>query len=590
MGSYLEAPKTEIETEQLQTDLFECYAASMQGWRITMEDAHICEKVDENVYLFAIFDGHGGPDISKFVKQNFVNQLKQNEEFKSKNYSLSLTQVFQELDQLILQLCVKNQRTGSCAVVALIADNTLYVANLGDSRCLLQRDLEVIEMTKDHTPNIFQESLRIRKAGGVVDDYGRLNSQLSVSRAFGVFEFKGNVSLASNQQQVICVPEIRKIKLNSDDKFLFLGCDGMFETLNNFQIMQTILRKQDGSVLEDLMKQTLALDTSTGYGFAITYWYKTRNQTIYVETFKELLDKELANEIDLTKHVNQILIFITPWNKLGYQYTLDYAQKIDYVSPVWYNIEKDLQLNGNNENPIWINDIKKKNPNIKIIPRVYLNIEIKQLQQFLEKGELIEKIVQVSKLYDGIIFDSPYVSYLDHQEVDGFLSYLQSLSKQIKNQNKLFMTSIFSYIDKTFINQQTLKKLVRLSDLLLIQTYDPAEQYELKYLSPYDWFKENVEEVLIHKKILFGLPFFGYEQTNQIRHITQDNIVGLNPNLYKLEWNNQYKECIIKGENKIITYPCPQFIKQRIDLLYEHNFGVFVWDGGQGLKQLYNLL
>ena len=25
-----------------------------------MEDAHICEKVDENVYLFAVFDGHGG--------------------------------------------------------------------------------------------------------------------------------------------------------------------------------------------------------------------------------------------------------------------------------------------------------------------------------------------------------------------------------------------------------------------------------------------------------------------------------------------------------------------------------------------------
>ena len=48
-----------------------------------------------------------------------------------------------------------DQRTGSCAVVALIADNTLFVANLGDSRCMLQRDLEVIEMTKDHSPNIF---------------------------------------------------------------------------------------------------------------------------------------------------------------------------------------------------------------------------------------------------------------------------------------------------------------------------------------------------------------------------------------------------------------------------------------------------
>ena len=29
MGSYLEAPKTEIETEELQTDSFKCYAASM---------------------------------------------------------------------------------------------------------------------------------------------------------------------------------------------------------------------------------------------------------------------------------------------------------------------------------------------------------------------------------------------------------------------------------------------------------------------------------------------------------------------------------------------------------------------------------
>ena len=31
MGSYLEAPKTDIETEQLHTDLFDCYTASMQG-------------------------------------------------------------------------------------------------------------------------------------------------------------------------------------------------------------------------------------------------------------------------------------------------------------------------------------------------------------------------------------------------------------------------------------------------------------------------------------------------------------------------------------------------------------------------------
>ena len=31
-----------------------------------MEDAHICEKIDENVYLFAVFDGHGGKNFIYF--------------------------------------------------------------------------------------------------------------------------------------------------------------------------------------------------------------------------------------------------------------------------------------------------------------------------------------------------------------------------------------------------------------------------------------------------------------------------------------------------------------------------------------------
>lgn len=44
----------------------------------------------------------------------------------------------------------------------------LYVANLGDSRCLLMRDDETIELTKDHLPcNEFE---RIRNASGFVDE------------------------------------------------------------------------------------------------------------------------------------------------------------------------------------------------------------------------------------------------------------------------------------------------------------------------------------------------------------------------------------------------------------------------------------
>lgn len=55
---------------------------------------------------------------------------------------------------------------GSTAVVALVVENILYVANLGDSRCLLMRDDETIELTKDHIP--CNELARIHSAGGFV--------------------------------------------------------------------------------------------------------------------------------------------------------------------------------------------------------------------------------------------------------------------------------------------------------------------------------------------------------------------------------------------------------------------------------------
>ena len=36
-----------------------------------MEDAHICEKIDDNVHLFAVFDGHGGKN-SIFIKNSKI--------------------------------------------------------------------------------------------------------------------------------------------------------------------------------------------------------------------------------------------------------------------------------------------------------------------------------------------------------------------------------------------------------------------------------------------------------------------------------------------------------------------------------------
>ena len=39
-------------------------ACGMQGWRNTMEDAHICElDLGDGVSFFGVYDGHGGKQL-----------------------------------------------------------------------------------------------------------------------------------------------------------------------------------------------------------------------------------------------------------------------------------------------------------------------------------------------------------------------------------------------------------------------------------------------------------------------------------------------------------------------------------------------
>lgn len=89
MGNLLGAPVTIKETDSGTTANGIPYAvSSMQGWRVSMEDAHIMEP---NLYvnnmdtcqqeslpdhaLFAVFDGHGGASAALYAGRNFLRVL-----------------------------------------------------------------------------------------------------------------------------------------------------------------------------------------------------------------------------------------------------------------------------------------------------------------------------------------------------------------------------------------------------------------------------------------------------------------------------------------------------------------------------------
>lgn len=67
MGIYLTKPSTDVNYEDGKDYGLEFGVGEMQGWRKNMEDAHIAELAlpsNDNIALFAVFDGHGGMFLS----------------------------------------------------------------------------------------------------------------------------------------------------------------------------------------------------------------------------------------------------------------------------------------------------------------------------------------------------------------------------------------------------------------------------------------------------------------------------------------------------------------------------------------------
>lgn len=80
--------------------------------------------------------------------------------------------------------------SGCTAVVALLVGTDLYVANAGDSRCVVCRKGTAEPMSFDHKPEDKIEHDRIVNAGGRVTEDGRVNGGLNLSRAIGDHAYK----------------------------------------------------------------------------------------------------------------------------------------------------------------------------------------------------------------------------------------------------------------------------------------------------------------------------------------------------------------------------------------------------------------
>jgi len=277
MGQTLSSPATDKHTQYGVNDKFLYALTGMQGWRITMEDSHTAIlKLDESKSdhdanaFFGVFDGHGGSNVAKYVGQWLSKRLTDDELYKKGEYAAALKSAFIGCDA-DMRSRLERETSGCTAVTTLIThDGRVICANAGDSRALICSKGVAKDLSTDHKPRLESERKRIISAGGYVE-YGRVNGNLALSRAFGDFEYKKNKSLGPEEQIITCDPEIVEHQITEEDEFIVIACDGIWDCLNSQQVAdfvraQVAQGKDLAKIAEDMCEHCLSPGTDGGDG------------------------------------------------------------------------------------------------------------------------------------------------------------------------------------------------------------------------------------------------------------------------------------------------------------------------------------
>lgn len=272
MGQTLSEPVTTKETSSCQNSFVKVGSSCMQGWRITMEDAHthlLSLPNDKDACYFGVFDGHGGAKVAQYTGMNLHKRIVSQPAYMHGNISDALKSGFLALDEDMLKDdTMRDEMAGTTAVVSLLKGNKIFCANVGDSRAVLSVRGVVDQISFDHKPGNDIETRRIISAGGWVE-FNRVNGNLALSRALGDFVFKKNDKKRPEEQIVTAYPDVTERSIGPDHEFLIMACDGIWDVLTNQEVVDFVRvriaqRMEPQIICEELMNRCLAPDCQMG--------------------------------------------------------------------------------------------------------------------------------------------------------------------------------------------------------------------------------------------------------------------------------------------------------------------------------------
>ena len=229
---------------------------SVKGRRNSNEDKHTIilntNKISDKqnaINLFGIYDGHGGSKVSEYLAENIPTyycypHLKT--PF-SKEYHDS---TFEIIQKKILETNFGYSMGSTCLLNIMYKYNDKYhmnIVNIGDSRLtIVYKNGQSKQITTDHKPDDLNETQRIEKMGGEIylDSEGVYRiGDLSLSRAFGD---------GDNAPYISQKPDIFYKKICPLTKYIVMGCDGLWDVVQNDELFKLIEELKKNGYVENL--------------------------------------------------------------------------------------------------------------------------------------------------------------------------------------------------------------------------------------------------------------------------------------------------------------------------------------------------
>ncbi|KAK4345460.1 hypothetical protein RND71_035636 [Anisodus tanguticus] len=236
-----------------------------------------------------IYDGHGGPETSRFINDHLFHHLKR---FTSEQQTMSvevIRKAFQATEEGFLSVVTRQwpikpqiAAVGSCCLVGVICSGTLYIANLGDSRAVLGRlvratgEILSIQLSAEHNASI--ESVRQEMQSLHPDDsqivvlkhnVWRVKGLIQISRSIGdVYLKKAEFNREPLYAKFRLREPIRRPILSSDpailvhpvqpqDQFVIFASDGLWEHLSNQEAVDIVQNHPRNGIAKRLVKTAL---------------------------------------------------------------------------------------------------------------------------------------------------------------------------------------------------------------------------------------------------------------------------------------------------------------------------------------------